>query len=110
MSKLFTLITGRSSEQGHGLHEGKQSEAYRRAVTLVEMNQEDMASMGLQEGDTVQVRTEVGAIKVPVRSAALPPDLIFIPMGPVANRLIGGDTQASGMPSFKGVTVEVEPA
>jgi formylmethanofuran dehydrogenase subunit D len=110
MNEVFTLITGRTAEQGHGLHEGKHSEVYRRAVSLVEMNQEDMTRLGITEGRMVRVRTQAGEVQVPARAGALPSRLIFIPMGPVANVLVGGDTDASGMPSFKGLAAEVELA
>jgi formylmethanofuran dehydrogenase subunit D len=110
VSDFFTLITGRTAEQGRGLHEGKRSEAYWRAVNLVEMNQEDMTRMGIEAGRMVRVRTDAGEVRVPVHAATLPSRVIFIPMGPVANELIGGDTEASGMPAFKGLLAEVELA
>jgi formylmethanofuran dehydrogenase subunit D len=36
--------------------------------------------------------------------------MVFIPMGPVANELVGSETDGTGMPTFKGLTVEEEPA
>ena len=104
----FTLITGRTPEQGQGLHEGKDSEAYRRATALVEMSPEDMAHLEIEEGQIVRVRTVTGQVEVPVRAGTLPPGLVFIPMGPVANVLIGTETESTGMPPFKGLAAEVE--
>ncbi len=109
MSKQFTLITGRTPEQGEGLHKGKGSEAYRSATTLVEMSPEDMARLGIEEGQVVRVQTVAGQVEVPVRAGALPPGLLFVPMGPAANGLIGTETEGTGMPSFKGLAAEVEP-
>jgi formylmethanofuran dehydrogenase subunit D len=109
LSEHFTLITGRTSEQGKGLHQGKDSEMYRRATTLVEMSSEDMVRLEIEEGQAVRVRTTTGQVEVNVRAGALPPGLLFIPMGPVANLLIGTDTESSGMPRFKGLAAEVEP-
>ena len=109
MSEHFTLITGRTPEQGRALHEDKDSEAYRRATTAVEMNAEDMAGLEIKEGQAVRIRTATGQVEVPARAGKLPPGLLFIPMGPVANALVGTDTESTGMPSFKGLTVEVEP-
>lgn len=110
MSEYFTLITGRTPEQGEGLHKGKDSEAYRRATALVEMSPEDMARLEIEEGQIVRVRTATGQVEVPVRAGTLPPGLLFIPMGPAANSLIGTETEGTGMPSFKGLAAEVEPA
>ena len=110
MSKRFTLITGRTPAQGKGLHQGKDSEAYRRATTLVEMNSDDMAHLSIEDGQVVRVRTSTGQVEVPVRTGQLPPGLLFMPMGPTANVLIGSDTECTGMPPSKGLMAEVEPA
>ena len=109
MNEYFTLITGRTPKQGEGLHKGKDSEAYRRATALVEMSLEDMARLGIEEGQVVRVRTAAGQVEVPVRAGALSPGLLFVPMGPVANMLIGAKTEGTGMPPFKGLAAEVEP-
>jgi formylmethanofuran dehydrogenase subunit D len=109
MSEHFTLITGRTSEQGKSLHKGKDSEVYRRATALVEMSSEDMVRLEVEEGQIVRVRTATGQVEVPVRTGTLPPGLLFMPMGPVANVLVGTDTESTGMPPFKGLTAEVEP-
>jgi len=109
LKEHFTLITGRTPEQGKGLHEGKDSEAYRSATALVEMNPEDMAHLEIEEEQVVRVRTDTGHVEVPVHAGTLPPGLLFIPMGPAANVLIGTETESTGMPPFKGLTAEVEP-
>jgi formylmethanofuran dehydrogenase subunit D len=108
LSQRFTLITGRTSEQGKNLHLGKDSEPYRRATALVEMNLDDMAHLGVEEGQMVQVRTSTGRVEVPARTGQLPPGLLFMPMGPTANVLIGSDTECTGMPPSKGLMAEVE--
>jgi formylmethanofuran dehydrogenase subunit D len=109
LNERFTLITGRTPEQGRALHGDRDSETYRRATTLVEMNVEDMKRLKVEEGQIVRVRTAAGQVEVPVRAANIPSMLLFIPMGPVANALVGTDTESTGMPTFKGMTVEVEP-
>ena len=109
MSEYFTLITGRTSEQGQGLHKGKDSEAYHQATELVEMSPEDMARLEIEEGQAVRVRTAGGQIEVPAHAGTLPVGLLFIPMGPAANILVGTETESTGMPPFKGLAAEVEP-
>ena len=110
MSNQLTLITGRTRDQADGLHRGKETEAYRQATELVEMNAEDMTRLGIEEEMRVQVRTSTGSVEVPARAGDLPPGLIFMPLGPAANALIGTETEATGIPPFKGLEVEVEPA
>lgn len=108
MSENFILITGRTREQADGLHKGKDSEAYRKATALVEMSPEDMAHLSIKEGQIVRLRTASGQVEVPVRTGALPSGMMFIPMGPVANLLIETETEGTGMPAFKGLTVKME--
>lgn len=109
MSHTFVLITGRTVKQAVGMHKGKETEAYRRATSLVEMNAEDMAHLGIEEGQLVRVRNAIGQVEVSVKTGTAPPKMVFVPMGPVANALIGSETEGTGMPSFKGLTVEIEP-
>jgi formylmethanofuran dehydrogenase subunit D len=109
LSEHFTLITGRTPAQGKSLHLGKDSEAYHRATALVEMNADDMVQLGIEEGQAVRVRTSTGQVEIPVRAGQLPPGLLFMPMGPTANVLIGSDTECTGMPPSKGLMAEVEP-
>ena len=104
----FILITGRTRAQGDGLHQGRDSEAYVRATRLVEMSEEDMAGLDLDEGARVFVSTPIGAVEVPVTKGNLPQGMLFMPMGPTANLLIGGETDSTGMPTFKGASAEVK--
>ncbi len=109
VSENFTLVTGRTIKQAAGLHKGKDSDAYHRSTALAEMNAEDMVRLGIADGQVVRLRTAAGQVEVPVHASALPPRMVFVPMGPVANSLIGPETEGTGMPSFKGLAVEIEP-
>jgi formylmethanofuran dehydrogenase subunit D len=95
--------------QADGLHRGKHTEAYRQATERVEMNADDMARLGIEEGMTVEVRTVSGRIEVPAHAGGLPPGLLFMPLGPAANALIGTETEATGVPGFKGGQATVTP-
>lgn len=113
MSETMTLIAGRSSKQGTSLNAGKLKDEYRAVTSTVEMNVEDMARLGLAEGDPVRLRTAVGETVVSCKGrkvADLPTGLLFIPYGPPSSRLMGSDTAGSGMPISKNLEVEVEPA
>lgn len=110
MSKRLTLITGRTRQQADGLHRGKSSEEYRQATSLVEMNADDLAGLGVEDGALVRVQTSVGSVEVTAEVSEVPPGLAFMPLGPTANTLIGTETEGTGLPPFKGLEVEVEPA
>lgn len=107
MREEFVLITGRTSKQAVGMHTGKGSKAYIQAVTRVEMSDQDMQRLDLNEGEEVSLSTVDDFVTVPVFKGNLPEGMLFMPMGPVANRLIGVDTFGKGMPSYKGFSVEV---
>ena len=109
MSETFKLVTGRTRSQADGLHRGKRTEAYRQATERVEMNEGDMDALGLEEGAAVEVRADDGQVEVTVHQGDLPPGLFFMPLGTAANRLIDVETDATGTPRFKGLSVIVRP-
>jgi formylmethanofuran dehydrogenase subunit D len=75
------------------------------------MSAEDMTRLSLKNGDRVRLRSDQGFIELPCQGAKageLPPGLLFLPYGDLSSRLMGGDTHGSGMPSSKGLDVELE--
>jgi formylmethanofuran dehydrogenase subunit D len=111
MPETFILIPGRTSQQGCGISEGKFKEEYVRETTVLQVSPEDLQRLGLQEGDRVRLRSDTGQVDVAVAAAKkgeLPPGLLFIAYGDISSRLMGGDTHGSGMPTSKGIDVELE--
>ncbi len=111
MAETMILIPGRTTKQGVGLLEGKFKKGYREATTTVELNVEDMARLGLEEGCKVKLRSVDGATTVKCmgrKTEDLPSGLMFIAYGPPTCKLMGTDTAASGMPLSKHLEVEVE--
>ena len=109
MSESLTLITGRTRKQAIGMHKGKDSPEYHEATALVELNPEDMARLGIEDGGQVLLRTAEGEIELTAHVGSLPAGLAFVPMGTLVNKLIGTETLGTGMPSFKGQKVDVAP-
>jgi len=112
MSETFILIPGRTSEQGCGISEGKFQEKYQNQINTLQVAPGDMERLGLALGDRVRLTSEQGqqvevAIK-PAKKDELPEGLLFIPYGDISSRLMGGDTHGSGMPTSKGMDVELE--
>jgi formylmethanofuran dehydrogenase subunit D len=105
----FVLITGRTTKQGSAIHEGKESEAYRLATGFVAMGGEDRERLGLVDGQRVCVRTAFGEAELELQAGDLPQGMLFVPLGPVANQLIPGETRGTGMPDSKGLKAEVVP-
>ena len=109
--ETFVLIPGRTSRQGCGISEGKFGEAYQSETNTLQVNPEDMQRLGLSEGDRVRLIGEFGRIEVAITAAKgdeLPPGVLFIAYGDLSSRLMGGDTHGSGMPTSKGLDVELQ--
>ena len=110
-AELFILIPGRTSRQGTTLNEGKFTAAYVEETNTVQMSPEDMARLGLKNGERVRLRAAPGQVEVPCQAAKageLPAGVLFLPYGDASSRLMGGDTHGTGMPDSKGFDVELE--
>jgi formylmethanofuran dehydrogenase subunit D len=110
MADIFILIPGRTSKQGCGISEGKFKEGYQSEITTLQVSPKDFVRLGLSEGKKVRVKSEWGQIDVAVTQAKgeeLPPGLLFIAYGDLSSKLMGGDTHGSGMPTSKGIDVEL---
>jgi formylmethanofuran dehydrogenase subunit D len=107
----INLIPRRTSKQGVGISEGKFKEGYRTETETLQVNPQDMDRIGLKDKDRVRLTSDWGQIEVvitPSKGDELPPGLLFIAYGDLSSRLMGGDTHGSGMPTSKGLDVELE--
>ena len=105
------LIPGRSSKQGTSLNQGKLKDEYIDVTSTLEMNQDDMAKLNLEDGDTVRLKNEIGETTVKCigkKPEDLPAGMLFIPYGPPSSQLMNSDTAGSGMPMSKHMEVEIE--
>ncbi len=112
MTEQFILIPGRTSRQGTSLNEGKYTDGYVDETGTMQVNPDDMQRLGLVEGDRVRMWNDVGDVTVPVKASKgdeLPAGMLFISYGDISSRLMGLDTQGTGMPDSKGLDVWIEP-
>jgi len=113
MPKLrVALLTGRTLRQGQGKEYGKLSERYWKSVAICEMDPDDMGKLGVKENGNVKITTDYGSVIVrAVKSLRAPhPGAVFVPYGPWASVVASPRTHGTGMPSFKGILAEIEPA
>ena len=112
MAETFIFIPGRTSDQGCGISEGKFLEKYQREINTLQVAPGDMQRLGLSDGDRVRLTGEQGqVVEVCVTAAKkdeLPMGMLFIAYGDISSRLMGGDTHGSGMPTSKGMDVQLE--
>jgi len=111
MAETMILIPGRTSKQGTSLNAGKLKSEYLEVTSTLEINMDDMARLGLKEGDRVRLKNEVGETTVRCKgrkATDLPAGVLFMAYGPSATQLMDSDTAGSGMPLSKHIVVEVE--
>jgi len=113
MSKIeVTLVTGRTIDQGTSKEHGKLSREYREYVAICELDPDDLKDLNLKEDSNVIVSTEHGEVVVKAKTSKRAPHrrVAYMPYGLWANLVMASDTDGTGMPSFKGVRAEIEPA
>jgi formylmethanofuran dehydrogenase subunit D len=108
-SKRFILNSTRSARQGSLINVGKDSEEYRALTSSMVMCAADMAEVGLVEGQPALIRTAFGESRFICEQGKVPEGMIVVQYGPPTCRLMGGDTDGTGMPTSKGWEVEVIP-
>jgi len=111
MAETFVLIPGRTSRQGCGISQGKFASDYMEETSVVQIAPSAMQRHGLSDGDRVRLTSQTGQIEAAVRAAKgdeLPPGVLFIAYGDLSSRLMGADTHGSGMPTSKGLDVQLE--
>lgn len=109
MTRKFILNSSRSAKQGTLINVGKESPEYLELTNTMLMDAEDMAEIGLSEGQMALVKTEFGEAEFKCKPGKEPKGMIYVPYGPPTCKLMGGDTGGTGMPQSKGWEVEIIP-
>ncbi len=109
-SKRLLLNPIRTAKQGVNINVGKEGDEYKEIVTTLTLHGTDMEAIGVSDGDSVQVSSEFGQAVFKCQQGKVPEGMIFVPYGPPTCKLMGGNTDGTGMPTSKGWEVEVEPA
>ena len=113
MTKItVNLITGRTIQQGVSMEAGKEKEDYMKSCGIIEIDEADFAKLDILPNTNVRVSSDFGYVIVKAIKATQGPHpgLAWIPMGPWANQVVNTNTYSTGMPTFKGTPVNVEPA
>lgn len=105
------LVTVRTGKQGAEMMRGKMNPEYLDEISTLRINSDDMAEAQMSPGQKVKVSSSFGEVIVTCIASDVPRKLFFLPLGPVANRLVSGsDTDGTGVPAWKGEQVTIEPA
>lgn len=86
------------------------SPEFLKAASVCMISDKDHVVLGASEGNKVKVSSTYGeTVLSMVIDSGLPAGMIFVPIGPWANAIIGPDTAGCGTPQFKGIEVDVRP-
>jgi formylmethanofuran dehydrogenase subunit D len=106
----FIMNAGRTSKQGQQINVGKDNDQYNTIVSTLTLHAEDLKTLGVVAGAMVRVRSEYGGeATFRCQEGKVPQGMIFVPYGPPTCRLMGSETDGTGMPTSKNWEVEVEP-
>lgn len=108
-SVQLLLNAMRTAKQGVQVNVGKESDEYKEIVTTLSIHLKDMEALGVSDGDSVRVESEYGEAEFRCKQAKVPEGMVFVPYGPPTCKLMGGNTDGTGMPTSKGWMVNVEP-
>jgi formylmethanofuran dehydrogenase subunit D len=90
---------------------GKFSKEYFDAVSICETDKSTLETLGIKEGDSIIVETEIGKVVVTSKiDRRAESGVVFIPCGPYANAVTSSDTLESGMPAYKAVPARIYAA
>lgn len=105
------LNTGRTVWQGQAIESGKDLQMFINAAAICHINQDMMDELGIKDGDNVEIVSEYGdvIVKAVNTKEELPDGMVYVPMGPWANRVIRPNTDSTATPSFKNVPVDLNP-
>lgn len=103
------MNAGRTTKQGQQINIGKDHPDYIAMVTTMTMHPDDMKDVGIAAGAKVRVLSETGEGIFSCQPGKVPTGMIFIPYGPPTCKLMGSETDGTGMPLSKGWEVEVIP-
>ena len=107
-AQRFLLNPMRTAKQGSHINIWKFTDEYNAIVNTMTVSKSDMESLGVVNGDSVRVKTEIGEAIFICEEGKVPDGLLFVPYGPPTCRLMGGSTDGTGMPTSKGWEVDVE--
>jgi formylmethanofuran dehydrogenase subunit D len=93
------------------MEKGKITPDYEDAVAICELDSKAMETLGIENGQTVVVKTELGKITLKAKlDKNLHEGMAFIPCGPYFNYLLDSYTEFTGMPGFKSMEATIVAA
>ena len=112
MEAVVTVVTFRDIFQYEAEKKSRYSEDYRKLSAQIILDKQDMAGLGLKDGQNVLVKNDVGSVVVAVKTSEDDPHpgLAFMVNSPWSNQLVRDDVCVGSAPGFKGISAQVSPS
>jgi formylmethanofuran dehydrogenase subunit D len=112
MEAEITIVTFRDIFQYEAGKKGRFTDEYRDLSAQIFLDKQDMARLGVKDGQRVSVQNGVGMVVVVAKTSDDDPHpgLAFMTNSPWANQLVGDDLCETSIPGFKRIAARVSPA
>jgi formylmethanofuran dehydrogenase subunit D len=112
METAVTIVTFRDIFQNEEEKKNRYSEDYRRLSAQIILDKQDMANLGLKDGQSVLVENAVGQIIVAAKTSEddSHPGLAFMVKSPWSNQLIEEDVCETGSQEQKKTSAHLSPS
>lgn len=112
MEAVVTVVTFRDIFQYEAEKKSRYSDDYRKLSAQIILDKQDMASLGVKDGQNVLVKNDVGSIVVTVKTSEDDPHsgLAFMVNSPWSNQLVRDDVCMASIPGFKRISAHVSPS
>jgi len=110
MPAVLTIVTFRDIFQYEAQKKGRYTDDYRNRSTIIFMDKQDLAVLGIKDGARVKVENEVsGVVLIALLSDDDPhPGIAFMTNSPWSNQLVSDDA-CQAVPEFKRISARVSP-
>jgi formylmethanofuran dehydrogenase subunit D len=112
MAEVLTIVTFKDIFQDEAEMISKYSDEYRNLSAQIILDKQDMANLGLKDGQNVQITNDVGGVVVSVKATDDDPHpgLAFMVDSPWSCQLLKDDFCMSDSPESKGISATVSPS
>ena len=109
MEANLTIVTFRDIFQYEAEKKGRYTDEYRALSAQIILDKQDMATLGVKDGQSVLVKNDVGSVIVAAKTSDddPPAGLAFMITSPWSNQLLAEDICSASARGFKGISARV---
>jgi formylmethanofuran dehydrogenase subunit D len=112
MESNLTIVTFRDIFQYEAMKLGRYTDEYRALSAQIILDKQDMAKLGVKDGQSLLVQNDLGKIVVAAKTSDDEPlpGLAFMITSPWSNQLLAEDICSASARGFKGISARVMPS